>query len=814
MTFSTSEYRDLFLRKSSFIRRHRNSSSTCTFVVVYDTPFELSDEALAHRLSRYGSVLGFRRCNLQGYEGIKNGTRVARMELSESIPSFLRFGRKLLRVKHEGQVPTCRKCHLPDHVAKVCPNVICFNCDQLGHTFSDCKEEIKCSICKEDGHYAIDCKLSWWRRPEKVDTGDNDAAPAPLPESRPSQSLPQPPPDEPSSDGPPPSIPSKQSLPDIPSSQPPTQSSPDVLPPTPSCVPLSSQSSLSPSSGQPSSLSQNTPKQPSTQPSQSSQSTQLSQSSQTTQSSQSTIANKLRNLLPDILFDTAKLSNFVRSRKDESAIFSIPSITERDVVSYLLKIDSNKSTGIDDISSRMLKLAAPFIAPSIARLINLSFSLNVFPCRWKTAKVTPIFKSGDPADVTNYRPISVLPILSKIAERHVYNALYSFLSENDLIYTRQSGFRLRHSTETALIKVIDDLLFNLDNDCVSGMVLIDYRKAFDMIDHTLLLKKREVYGLSTETLQWFTSYLTNRRQLVKLGDKQSNLANVPHGISQGSILGPLLFIVFINDLPFHVTSSTIDLYADDTTLTSCANYSSIDKLEQNLNSSVAEIAEWAASNKLPINESKTKAILITGKRLASKINYEMALTINGTKLEVVPSVKLLSLEIDFELSFNSHVEKLCTKLSKRIGILKKIRSCLPMRQRLLFYNSMIRSVLHYVSSIWTSCDKANLGRVLKLQKRAARVISDADNQASSVKLFNRLQWLPFYEESKIAKCCVAYKRIKGEVPLYTKGSLILNSQQHNRATRYSNINFICPRFNRMTEGGRSFAVTTCQLWNS
>ena len=129
-----------------------------------------------------------------------------------------------------------------------------------------------------------------------------------------------------------------------------------------------------------------------------------------------------------------------------------------------------------------------------------------------------------------------------------------------------------------------------------------------MIDHTLLLKKLEVYGLSTETLQWFTSYLTNRRQLVKLGDKQSNLANVPNGIPQGSILGLLSFIVFINDLPFHVFSSTIDLYADDTTLTSCANYSSIDKLEQNLNSSVAEIAEWAASNKLPINESKTKAI--------------------------------------------------------------------------------------------------------------------------------------------------------------------------------------------------------------
>ena len=231
----------------------------------------------------------------------------------------------------------------------------------------------------------------------------------------------------------------------------------------------------------------------------------------------STTADKLRKLLPDVPFDTSKLSNFVTSRKDESAAFSIPPIPEADVVGYLLKIDSNKSTGVDGISSRMLKLAASIIAPSITKLINLSFSLNVFPSCWKTVKVTPIFKSADPIDVINYRPISVLPILCEIAERHVHNALYSFLCENDLIYIRQSGFRSKHSTETALIKIIDDLLFNLDNDRVSGMVLVDYRKAFDMIDHTLLLKKLEMYGISRDSLQWFTSYLKDRRQLVKLG---------------------------------------------------------------------------------------------------------------------------------------------------------------------------------------------------------------------------------------------------------------------------------------------------------
>ena len=245
------------------------------------------------------------------------------------------------------------------------------------------------------------------------------------------------------------------------------------------------------------------------------------------------IADQLRSLLPQLNFDISKLQNFVIKRKDASITFSIPPITESKIIDCLKNITSNKASGIYNISARMLKLAAPIIASSIAKLINYSFVTSVFPQRWKTAKVTPLFKGGDPENVNNYRPISVLPVLTKVIERHVHDSLYSYLCVNNLIYSKQSGFRKRHSTETALIRIIDELLFNLDSDRVSGMILIDYCKAFDMVDHSILLQKLQAYGFDNKSLIWFRSYLNERRQLVSMGNIESPTACVRHGVPQG-----------------------------------------------------------------------------------------------------------------------------------------------------------------------------------------------------------------------------------------------------------------------------------------
>ena len=195
----------------------------------------------------------------------------------------------------------------------------------------------------------------------------------------------------------------------------------------------------------------------------------------------------------------------------------------------------------------------------------------------------------------------------------------------------------------------------------------------------------------------------------------------------------MLFITYISDRPLHVTCAEIDLYADDTTLTSATHYDNVDILQSSLTTAISEVNQWAMANKLPLNETETKVLTITGKPLLTRIEHGLAIVVNGEQLENVRCAKLLGLEIDQELTFIPHIYKLCKKLSQRIGILKKIRYCLPLKYRLLFCNAMIRPVMAYVNVIWCSCDKHCLNRVLKRQKRAARIILDADSQASSVK---------------------------------------------------------------------------------
>ena len=307
------------------------------------------------------------------------------------------------------------------------------------------------------------------------------------------------------------------------------------------------------------------------------------------------------------------------------------------------------------------------------------------------------------------------------------------------------------------------------------------------------------------------SYLSGRSQLVCINGKNSSLACMNHRVPEGYIW-VLFVILFTNDLPRHVTAQ-VDLYADDTTITCSADYKSMHKLEHDLNNSVAEIQNWAVSNKLPINVHKTDVMIVTGKNIESKLDFQPSWKLSDHELvRNVSSGTLLGLDIDSPLSFSQHADKICKKLCQRIALLRKMRVYLPLKQRLLYYTSIIHPLITYAIVIWSCCDKESLNRVLKLQKRAARVVLSVHRDSISVQLLNKLNWIPFYEENKIRCCSLIFKLIQVILPNYLIKHFTVNSKVHSRNTRYAKFNFVFLKYIREIEGGKSL-VRACKLWN-
>ena len=286
----------------------------------------------------------------------------------------------------------------------------------------------------------------------------------------------------------------------------------------------------------------------------------------------------------------------------------------------------------------------------------------------------------------------MLSILSKVCEKHVAASFMDYLVKTGLLYELQSAFRAGHSTESALISLTDQILFNLDEDKLSGMVFVDFRKAFDVVDHQLLLTKLRLYRVSDPSLSWFESYLSGRQQFVSIDGQRSDSLLIKQGVPQGSVLGPALFLLFVNDIPLHLTNSTVDIYADDTTITASAHFSDLCSMTQRLNSDLDAVQRLASCNKMFINKKKTKSLLVHGKRIPAKLEEDTPLRldvkIDDFVIEQVSSHKILGVIIDSEMNYESHIDELCKKRSKRIGLLKHISQFLKQRQRESYYNGV------------------------------------------------------------------------------------------------------------------------------
>ena len=407
----------------------------------------------------------------------------------------------------------------------------------------------------------------------------------------------------------------------------------------------------------------------------------------------------------------------------------------------------------------------------------------------------------------NYRPISILPALSKIFERHIHTHLMAFLTSNDLICKTQSGFRSFHSCQTALTSLVDAWASDIDRNKLVGVLLIDLRKAFDLVNHELLLKKLKLYRCSTKCLSVLTSYLSERTQYTVFQGQTSASAKVTVGVPQGSIIGPLLFLLFINDIHF-LPKSDCHMFADDSTFYTSS--SDICTIESNFESDLNHIHNWCQSNQMSLHIGKTKTMLLTTRQKRAHLPRQ-TLNVNfaNTEIECVSSHKLLGVTIDHHLNWKEHCDEVCNKVRKKLFLLRKLKNILPRSARLQFFNSFILPHIDYCSNVWYSSHANQLKSLNTLQKRAMRLILNVPYDTPSTVLFKSMNWMSIESRFHFNISLLVYKCLHNLTPSYLNFFSVNNNR--TRAATRNDLNIPYAKKDILKN---SFRVQGAKIYNS
>ena len=491
-----------------------------------------------------------------------------------------------------------------------------------------------------------------------------------------------------------------------------------------------------------------------------------------------------------------------------NSIFISPT-NSSEVSTLIKKMKHGKASGLDGISSYFIKKGLPVLSNVLAELINEAIFKGVYPNCLKIALVVPIFKKGSKENTNNYRPISLISNLSKIFEKVLYVRLVKFLRKNNIYTNAQFGFRSKHSTQHALAYITDHLHENVDNSKCNIAVYLDLAKAFETVNHEILLQKLYHNGIRGIALDLFKSYLSNRMQCVKCNGVTSTLLKLICGVPQGSTLGPLLFLLYINDLPTHTTFK-INLFADDTCLISSSQ--NFNNLEHETNQKLEFINNWFISNKLTINYKKTKYMTIYGKK---NQKFTVQLKMGDIVLERVKNIKYLGLIMDENLVWKNHIQFLKTKLTSSCNIMYKLRYYVPLKSRISIYYSLFYSYLQYGIICWGSTFKSIWKPLLTLQKKIIKAMLFKPLHTSCEPLFLELNLLKLPDVYRLELAKHVHKHNSNSLPSAFQNQYVQVNTTHDHSTRSAvQNNLIKLRYKKSTAGQRTTTYNGSLIWNS
>ena len=477
--------------------------------------------------------------------------------------------------------------------------------------------------------------------------------------------------------------------------------------------------------------------------------------------------------------DHATFKKYLTNKHTDTFNFTL--IKESDTESIIKSLSSKNSSSHDGITSKLLKKLCPILIKPLTLIINQSLATGIFPNSLKIAKIISIHKKEKKHLVENYRPISILPTVSKVFERVVFNQIYDFFSKNNLFYPSQYGFRKKHSTEYAALETIDIIIQEMDKGNLPAAIFLDLSKAFDSLDHDILLHKLNYYGIRNSELNWFQNYLKNRFHYTEIAQTTSTKHILSKGVPQGPILGPLLFIIYLNDIVNCSSLFRFIIYADDTNLIipSLNNYSII-----TINNELDRIHHWLAYNKLSLNVNKTKFIIFHNRH--KEILREYAFKINNMDIKQVESFNFLGITLNENLTWKTHTDMVSSKIARYLGIMKKLKTFIPPYILKSIYNSLILPHLSYGILAWSFCPS----RLVNLQKRAIRLISNSKYNAHSEPLFKSLSILKLEDLFKFNILKFYYKYKNNQLPEYFNTlNFIPRSYVHSYNTRRKN--YLC-----------------------